>query len=326
MVWTLLQLLLALLVLDKASELLVRGSALTAALLGLPRLLMGALLIGLATNIPEFFISGMAAWKGHGALALANPLGSNIVNTGLVLGLCLVLSGKHIPLVWLRDHGAPMVLACILLFVLALIGDITRYAALLLFAGCLFYVCWAVVAARRMPEMEHEARDAADEALAGLTDMRFRWAVAGTFVALGTPLVWVSSRWVIYSATRMAAELGISESIIGLSLVALGTSLPELFTSLAAVKKGEVDTALGIILGSNTYNMLGVIGLSGLLGRLPVTRVTRLYDLPFMVLVCCLPLLPAAFGRETGRCTGVLLLILYVVYVYSIFTIPGVLG
>ena len=325
MMWPLIQLLLALLLLDKAAGLFVRGSALAARLLGVPRLLMGALLIGLATNIPEFFVSGLAAWRGHGGLALANPIGSNIVNTGLVFGLCLLAPSARIKIEWLRDHGVPMALACLLLFILVQVGDIGRISALLLTLGCALYVGWTVVVARRSPEMRTEARDIAEEAVSGLTDLRHQWAVAGTLVMLGMPLVLLSSRWVLYAATRTAVLLGVGEAAIGFTLVALGTSLPELFTTFAAIRRGQADTASGIILGSNTFNALGVVGLSGLLGRLPVTGVNRLYDLPMMMLVCCLPLVPVAFGRQPGRVTGILLLALYAVYVYALFTMQGVL-
>lgn len=325
MIWPLIQLLLALFLLDKAAGLFVRGAALMAQLLGVPRILMGALLIGLATNIPEFFVSGLAAWRGHGGLALANPIGSNIVNSGLILGLCLLAPGGRVKVEWLRDHGVPMALACLLLFVLAQVGDIGRGAALLLALGCALYVGWTVLVARRSPEMRAEAQDIAEEAVSGLTDLRHRWAVAGTFVLLGIPLVLLSSHWVLYAATRTATLLGVSEAAIGFTLVAFGTSLPELFTALAAVRRGQADTAAGIILGSSTFNALGVVGLSGLLGHLPVARVNRLYDLPMMMLICFLPLVPVAFGRQPGRVTGILLLGLYAVYVYALFTMQGVL-
>jgi cation:H+ antiporter len=325
MMWPLIQLLLALLLLDKAAGLFVRGSALMARLLGVSRLLMGALLIGLATNIPEFFVSGLAAWSGHGGLALANPIGSNIVNMGLIFGLCLLAPTARIKIEWLRDHGVPMALGCLLLFILVQVGDIGRVSALLLTLGCALYVGWTVAVARRSPEMRTEARDIAEETVSGLTDLRHQWAVAGTLVLLGMPLVLLSSRWVLHAATRSAALLGVSEATIGFTLVAFGTSLPELFTTLAAIRRGQADTASGIILGSNTFNALGVVGLSGLLGRLPVTSVNRLYDLPMMMLVCCLPLVPVAFGRQPGRATGILLLALYAVYVYALFTMQGVL-
>lgn len=323
--WALVQLLLALLVLDKAAGLMVRGSALVATLSGLPRVLMGALLIGLATNIPEFFVSAMAAWSGHGQLSFATPVGSNIANTGLVLGLCLFAHGASVRMIWLRDYGIPMAFALMLLFMLAQFGDIGRVSGGILSGACILYVGWAVAVSKRSPEMGKEAEVVVEEALTGLEDLRHRWAVAGALLAFGTPLVWLSSRWVLHAATQTAILMGISEAAIGLSLVAFGTSLPELFTAIAAIRRGQPDTASGIILGSNTFNALGVVGLSGLIAALPVTNVNRLYDLPIMVLTCCLPLIPLAWGREPGRVIGGVLLVVYAVYVYSLFTMQGVL-
>lgn len=325
MMWPLVQLLLALLLLDRAAGLVVRGSALAAALCGLPRLLTGALLIGLATNIPEFIVSGMAAWRGHGSLALANPVGSNIANAGLILGLSLVRPGGRIRTAWLRDHGIPMTLACVFLFVLAQAGDITRSAALLLTAACALYIGWAVTAAPRTPELSLEAEHVLEDALEGLTELRHRWSAAAILLLLGLPLVWLSSRWVLFAAIETARRMGIGEAVVGFSLIALGTSLPELFTTLAAIRRGQPDTACGIVLGSNTFNALGVVGFSGLLSGLPVETVNRLFDLPVMLLLCCLPMAPLAFGREPGRKTGFLLLLAYAVYVYALFTIQGVL-
>ncbi len=326
MIWALIQLCLALLLLDKAAGMVIRGSALIAALSGLPRLLMGALLIGLATNIPEFFISGMASWRGHGELALGNPVGSNIVNIGLILGLYLFSRYGSMKIAWLRDHGIPMILSMLLLFVLAQREAITRLPGLLLLLGALGYICWSVAVARRTPEITREVEDIIQDTLTGLTNLRHRWGAALTLVLLGIPLVWLSSHWVLFNAIATSQRLGVSEGVIGLSLIALGTSLPELFTTWSAIRRGQPDTAVGILLGSNTFNALGVIGLGALFGALPVTTVNRLYDLPVMILVCCIPLVPVAFGRDPGRKTGAVLVTCYVCYIVALFSMQGVLS
>jgi len=322
--WSLIQLCLALLLLDKAASMVIRGSALIAALSGLPRLLMGALLIGLATNIPEFFVSGMASWRGHGELAFANPVGSTIANMGLILGIMLFRRHGTIQPTWLRDHGVPMLLAVLLLFIVGQ-RDITRLPAIVLLLGALAYIAWSVAVARRTPQISREVEDIIQDTLTGLTNLQHRWGAALILVALGIPLVWISSHWVLLNAIETAARLGIGEGIIGLSVIAFGTSLPELFTTLSAIRRGQPDTAAGILLGSNTFNALGVVGVAALLGRLPVHAVNRLYDLPVMIAFCCVPLVPLAFGCTPGRKTGAILLVGYVLYVYSIFVIQGVL-
>jgi len=324
MTWVLIQFIIGVLLLAKAADWFSRAAALVAELTGLPRLVLGATLIGLVTNLPEFAISTAAAWKGHGEIALGNPVGSNIANTGLILGICLVRSRGVVQIAWLRDHGIPMLLACTLLFGLAAWGDITTPVAVLLLLLCGGYVAWSVASARREPVLAQQAETFIAETLADTGSLKRRWAVAGVLLAISVPLVIASSRWVLASSIDLAHLLDISESVIALTMVAVGTSLPELATALAALRHGHYDTSVGIVLGSNIYNALGVIGASGLIARLPVTLGNRLYDLPMMLLFMTVSLLPCLFGRSPGRATGVVLLSLYGIYAYSLFTMYGV--
>jgi len=312
------------LLLAKAADWLAGAAAQVADLTHLPRLILGATLVGLVTNIPEFAVSLSAVWYAHGTIAFGNPIGSNIVNTGLILGICLLRSRRRIEPAWLRDHGIPMLLACTLVFAFAAYRDITTSTALVLLALCAGYVVWSVVSAKREPELAHDMEALVAETLTGPKGLRGRWAAAGVLLALSAPLVIFSSRMVLSCSVEFAHRLNVSESIIALSLVAVGTSLPELATALAAFGRNHQDTAVGIVLGSNIYNALGVIGLSGVFGRLPVTLGNRLFDLPMMLLVLSVPMLPCLFGKTPGRFTGVILLLTYGFYTYSLFTLYGV--
>jgi cation:H+ antiporter len=322
--WTLFQLLVGLLLLSKAADWFARGLAHVAELTGLSRLLLGAVLVGFVTNLPEFFVSTGAAWKGHGELAFGNPVGSNIFDTAVILGLCLVRTRMPIQPDWLRDQGIPMWCACLALYALAALWDITLLVAVLLLVILGLYLCWSLLTARRNPAMAKEAKELAEHGLGAGIGGAHRWAVAFVLFGLSFPLLFLSSRWVLGSAVELARLLEVSEAVVGLTMIAAGTSLPELATSLAATRRDHLDTAVGIIFGSNVYNALGVVGLSGLIAPLPITAANRLLDLPVMMLVMTLLLAPLAWGRLPGRRIGCLLIALYGAYVLSLFMLRGV--
>lgn len=317
MTWLIVQFVIGVLVLTKAADWFARGAGQLAELSGLPRLLLAALLVGFVTNLPEFAISSMAAWMDRPGIALGNPIGSIIVNTGLVLGILLAGASQiKIDPAWMRYHSLPMLLACLALYVVALWSDVTRPMALLLLLLCGGYVYWSIACARRDP---------ASLGVEGLElDGRHNWATVTALLAISIPLVVISSRWVLATSVSIAYELQVTETVIALTLVALGTSLPELATALAAARRGHHDTSVGLILGSNIYNALGVIGLGGLIATLPVSLANRLFDLPVMLLVVMVALLPFALGRMPGRRTGLALLAIYGVYTYSLFTLYGI--
>ena len=324
MQWTLLQLVVGLLLLSKAADWFARGLAHVAELTGLSRLLVGAVLVGFVTNLPEFFVSLGAASRGHGGIALGNPVGSNIFDTACILGICLATTRVPIQPDWLRDQGIPMGIACLVLFACAALWDITWLVALLLLGTLALYLCWSLLSTRTNPARAQEARELAAVALGETSAGPPRWAVAGALFGLSLPLLFLGSRWVLANAVELARYLEISESVVGLTVIAAGTSLPELATALAATRRGHLDTAVGIIFGSNVYNALGVVGLSGLVTTLPVTAANRLFDLPAMMLMIALLLAPLAWGRLPGRGVGYLLIALYGVYAGALFMLRDV--
>jgi cation:H+ antiporter len=325
MIWKLLQLVLALLLLGKAAEWFARGAGQVAALTGLSRLLLGAVLIGCVTNLPELLIAVKAAWLGHTPIAVGNAVGSNIFNMGLVLGCCLLRTGSTGQTVWLRDQGLPMLFAGLVLYGLVLFGDVTRPVAMALLALLAFHLVGSIAAARARRCGPHggtgDVGSAPGEEEGGRLDLRWRWSVAGVLFAVSVPLLFLTSGWALESAIALARAMDVSEIVIALTLVAAGTSLPELATALVAARRGHLDTALGIVLGSCLYNALGVIGAGGLVAPLIVSGANRLWDLPVMLLVMSLPLAGLLRGRFPGRKTGWALVSIYGLYTYSLFTL-----
>lgn len=317
------QFMLALLLLNKSADWFARGTALVAELTGMPRLWMGAILGGFVASIPEKLVCCIAAWDGHSEIALGNGIGSVTFNC-VLMGICLLQTRTVVEKAWFRDHGIPMLLSCLVLFGFCLREAITWPVGVLFVLLAAFYVVWSVFTARRDPEVARQAEAAISETLGESSSIQHRWYVVVLLLAISIPLLFLSSNWLVHIAVRLAQGLGISESVIALTLVAVGTSLPELATTIAATRRGHLDTTIGLIFGSNVFVGMGAIGLSGLFGRLPVTTANRLFDLPVMLLAMALPFVPLLFGRTPGRVMGCVLLTGYAVYVYALFTLYGI--
>ncbi|MFO7854453.1 MAG: calcium/sodium antiporter [Paracoccaceae bacterium] len=279
-------------------DLLVRGALALALRLGLPAAVIGATVMGFGTSAPELAASLEAALAGLPGIALGNVVGSNVANIGLILGVSVLLAPAVADRAALKRDGAAMLLAALACAALALApGGIGRLAGLGLLAGLAAYLLVAL-------------RGGAAEALpAGAVGPLWRGlAVAGG----GLAAVVVGAGWLVEGASVLAAEAGVSEAVIGLTVVAVGTSLPELAASVAAAARGRGDLALGNVLGSNVFNVLGILGVTALVAPLPGGVLTAL-DLGAMVAATLLAL-ALAWAGALGRIAGVGLLGLYALY------------
>ncbi len=301
----------------------VEGAAATAGHAGMPSLLIGMVVVGFGTSAPEMVVSAMAALDGNPDLALGNALGSNIVNTGLVLGVTALVAPIAVHSKIIRRE-LPLLFGIGLGVGLMLWDDaLTRTESLLLLAGFFGLIGWSVVAALRghgdALEMEtvHEL-----ESHAMTLGRAIFWLV------LGLVLLIVSSRTLVWGAVTIAEALGVSDLIIGLTIVALGTSLPELAASVVAARKGEHDIAIGNVVGSNMFNLLAVVGIAGAIAPMPSMApevLTR--DWPVMMALFA-ALFVMGYGlRGQGRINrieGVLLLLAFVAY--NAWLVRSVLG
>jgi len=291
----------------------VEGAAATARHAGMPSLLIGMVIVGFGTSAPEMVVSAVAALDGNPDLALGNALGSNIVNTGLILGVTALIAPIAVHSKIVRRE-LPLLLAISLLAgALLWDGDLSRTEAIGLLAGFFALIGWTIYEGLRYRE----------DALAGEMDQE----LAGHPMPLGKALFWlvaglllliVSSRVLVWGAVSIAQALGVSDLIIGLTIVALGTSLPELAASVIAARKGEHDIAIGNVVGSNMFNLLAVIGIAGVITPMSsITTEVLSRDWPTM-LVLTLALFVMAFGfRGQGRINrleGLLLLLGYLGY------------
>jgi cation:H+ antiporter len=303
----------------------VEGAAATARHAGMPPLLIGMVIVGFGTSAPEMVVSAVAALDGNPDLALGNALGSNIVNTGLILGITALIAPIAVHSKIVRRE-LPLLLAITLLAgALLWDGALTRLEAIGLLAGFLALVGWTIYEGLR--EREDALAGDMDQELAARTMPLPR---ALFWLVLGLVLLIASSRLLVWGAVSVAQTLGVSDLVIGLTIVALGTSLPELAASVIAARKGEHDIAIGNVVGSNMFNILAVIGIAGVIT--PMTDVAAevlARDWPAM-LVLTITLFVMAYGfRGQGRINrfeGLVLLLGYAAYTAYLLAQAGTAG
>jgi cation:H+ antiporter len=295
-----------LVLLTAGAESLVRGASRGAARLGIPPLIVGLTVVAFGTSAPEFAVSIQSAWSGQADIALGNVVGSNIFNVLFILGLSALVVPLAIASQLIRVDVPLMIGASVLVLLFALDGDIGRVDGAILFAGLLLYTGFQIRQGRR------ERQSAADRGgpPAG------RWWADLAFVVGGLVLLVAGSRLLVTSAMAIAQALGVSELVIGLTIVAAGTSLPEVATSVIASLRGQRDIAAGNVVGSNVFNLLGVLGLAAVVAPagIGVAPQALQLDIPVMiaVAVACLPIFVT--GREIARWEGGLFLAYYIAY------------
>ena len=290
----------------------VEGAAATARHAGMPSLLIGMVIIGFGTSAPEMVVSAISASQGNPGLALGNAYGSNISNIALILGLTAVISPIAIRSSILRKELPILFLVTVLAAWQLVDGQIDRADAWILLAGFAVFMGWSIWQGMRHRQDSFEADM---DAQLDTETMPLKQALIWLFV--GMILLVISSRILVWGAVEIAHRFGVSDLIIGLTVVAIGTSLPELASSLAAVRKGEHDLAVGNVIGSNLFNTLAVVGIAGAIQPMRVGPEVLYRDCTLMGLLT-LALFVFGFGfRGPGRISrlgGALLLAVYIGY------------
>ena len=294
----------------------VDGAAASARLLGVPALLVGMVVVGFGTSAPELTVSAISAWRGNSSIALGNAWGSNICNIALILGVAAAIRPLAIRREALRFDLPILFGTTILAWYLLADETLSRADAVVLLAA---FFAWLFASGRRAvrggaaPELS-----SANAPGAGLSGrMAAFWTVAGLVVLVA------SSRVLVWGAVALAQALGVSDLVIGLTVVAVGTSLPELASSIAAARKGEDDLAVGNVVGSNLFNTLAVVGLAGAIRPMDaIDPAVPERDVPWafflagiLLLILPFPSVYAKAGqRRIERPGGLLLLVLYAAY------------
>lgn len=302
-----LEMLLALVVLTLGADWLVRGATRLAARFGVSRLLIGLTVVAFGTSAPELAVSLGSSLTGKTDLAVGNVVGSNVFNVLFILGLSALVAPLGIARKLVRLDIPILIAVSLLLFVLALDGRVGRFDGLLLVAGALAYTVFSVRISRA---------DASPEEAGASSRPAGRLAFDLGWIVLGLVLLVFGARWFVDGAVELARGFGVSELVIGLTIVAAGTSLPEVATSVVAALRGERDVAVGNVVGSNLLNILAILGLCGLVAAegVAVSPAVLRFDLPVMLAVA-FATLPLAIARgRIGRWEGLLFLVAYALY------------
>lgn len=270
---------------------------------GIPRVIIGATIVSLATTLPEFAVSVYASWTGHAEMALGNAIGSNIFNIGLILGVSLLIHSfppdrkaflKKI--IFLAASG-------ILAFILSFDGQLTAIDGLGLFAILIGYITYLIIHSRSQKSVDQSAKPA------GSTMMNISKFVGGSIIVV------IGSRLVVNSGVWIAEYFKVPEIIIALTLVALGTSLPELVTALTATLKGYQELSVGNIIGAGILNLSWVTATAAIVNPISTTKDNLIWDFPFMLALIILMMVFGLTKKRLSKLEGFIFLLIYVVYI-----------
>ncbi|MDA0525532.1 calcium/sodium antiporter [Methanococcoides alaskense] len=310
MLSTLLLFLLSLVLITKGADWFIEAAVAISTKSGLPKIIIGATIVSFATTAPEFTVSAMAAYLGHTDLTIGNAVGSAICNIGLALGV--VIAVKAIPL----DGGsflhksAIMLIAGLTLVALTLDRTLSSFDGIILltiFVGFLYYNY-------RLQSAIFDGNENKREKLS-LSEIKSDIF----YFILGATLVVIGSRILVDTGTEIARWFGIPEMIIGLTLVALGTSLPELITAISATLKGHQDLSIGNILGANTMDIALILGFSSQIRDIPILDQSIMYDFPFMIVIMLLLIIFGITKKRLDRWEGVVIMLAYFGYIAGLF-------
>ena len=308
------ELLFGLILLVFGGEVLVRNASAFAIKSRVPPLIVGLTVVSIGTSSPELFTSLQAVWSGVDGIAVGNVIGSNIANLGLALGLTAMISPMIVDTRVLKMDLPLMIVVTLLFGGLAYDGVFSRYDGLILLTGLCLYLWFQI-------KRSKEIKDASDldDIKESTTIAEKSYAVLLTWIAVGCCLLYFGSASFIEGAIEIATKLGVSELIIGMTVVAFGTSVPEIVASISAAIKGEGDLSIGNLVGSNIMNILLVLGGSSLVSDLPVDESVMSYDFWWMLGTAALLYPILKIGKNISRNEGAIYVICYVTFIY--FTI-----
>ncbi|EDX87740.1 putative K+-dependent Na+/Ca+ exchanger [Synechococcus sp. PCC 7335] len=313
-IFTVVSLVVGLALLVLGAEFLIRGASKLAATIGVPPLIIGLTVVAFGTSAPELAVSLNASLNGQADIALGNVVGSNICNVLLILGISAVIAPLIVAQQLVRLDVPIMIGVSALLMFFGLDNQLDRSDGLVLFIGGIAYTLFLLVQSRK--EKNPVIQDEYEQFGARSLSLK-ETSLSALLFFLGMAMLVAGSRWLVGSAVSIATFLGASPLIIGLTIIAFGTSLPELATSVMATFRGERDLAVGNVIGSNIFNILVVLGLTSAVSEtgIHISNSAQRFDIPVMlaVAIMCLPIFFT--DNQVSRREGILLLSYYVLYV-----------
>ncbi|MCG6976712.1 MAG: calcium/sodium antiporter [Acidiferrobacterales bacterium] len=295
----------------------VHGAAGLARNYGLSPLVIGLTIVAFGTSAPEILVTGIAAWQGNTGLGVGNAIGSNIANVGMVIGATAILLPLSVQSDTMRREFPILFAIMLVALVLLVDGTLSVVDGAVLMGGMVVMTYWLVTLGKRSRVSDPIGNEYEEEIP---RDMPTRKAVI--LLVVGLAVLLASSELVVWAAVGLAREFGVSDLVIGLTIIAIGTSLPELATSIISAVKKEHDIAIGNILGSNMFNLLAVLSLPGLMGPQAVESAVLTRDMPFMIiLTLTLFAMSYGFGRTgtVGRLKGTILIGAFIAYQLNLY-------
>ena len=308
---------LGLLILLLAGDALVKGAVNLSLRIGIPALIVSLTVVAFGTSAPELLISIKAVMDNVPGIALGNVVGSNTANILLVLGIPALLATMHTSECNTRKSFNHMIAASLLFIALAYRGVFDWISSLILLAALAAMLYNAARDARAHKAADAAGAEADEEELEGVDPDMPGWRI-GLFLVLGLVGLPLGASLLVDNATIIAKAFGVSDTVIGLTLVAIGTSLPELATTVMAALRRQADVALGNVIGSNMFNLLGIIGVAGLVGPIAVDPAFLRFDL-WVMLAASLLLIPFVYlNQNISRIWGIALTALYAIYLFVV--------
>jgi cation:H+ antiporter len=298
-----------------SADRLVAGASALARNFGVSALVVGVTIVGFGTSAPEMVVSALASLEGNPSLAVGNALGSNIANIGLILGLTGLVYPMRVDRSTCKRELPLLAAVTLVTAILMVNGSLTRVDGMILAGGLATFIGLMIVRGKRGSGVDAATQALMSEISAGMpTGRAVLWTVVGLIVLP------ISAKILVNGAVGMAMLLGVSEAVIGLTIVALGTSLPELAAAIASAVRKEDDLCIGNILGSNLFNLLGVLGIAALIHPMDIERILIVRDLPVMALTFVMLAVMGIFFGRVGRPGAGVLLTTYVGYQIAVFT------
>lgn len=296
-------------------EVLVRGAVALARRFGLSELLVGLTVVAFGTSAPELVVSVGSAMSGLPDIAVGNVVGSNICNISLILGLAALVKPVVVDRADIKPDAYAMMGATLALAALAATGDILRWQGAVLFTALIIYLVWSYRRERGAGTTEDDWR--AEETREFESEVRPTLSVLMVIAGVGALVV--GADWLVQGATSIAESLGVPDAVVALTVVALGTSMPELATSVVAARRGHADVAVGNVLGSNLFNVLSILGITAMIAPVEISERIATVDVPIMVGLSAVAVAALVLRGSVARWLGAAFFSAYVVYVVALY-------
>lgn len=304
-----------LVVLIFGGDYLVRGASGIALRLNVPPMLIGMTIVALGTSAPELVVSVQAALDGKPDIAVGNVVGSNIVNVGLILGLTVIIFPIAVKRDSLKFDWAAMMLASILFYFFGLNNEISRLEGIIFLIALISFLLYSIYRVRKKKVVSNADPEVTDISITDPPKTK-SYLVYLLYIIFGAVGLVFGARWFLEGAEAVALHLGVSERVIAISLVAFGTSVPELAASVIAAFKKEQDISLGNIIGSNLFNILGILGVTAVIQPINISSEIMNSDIYWMLGTSFMILPLSIVGFKLGRLQGLVLIATYAVFMY----------